>query len=333
MQRLLNNWKLKVLSLVLAVVLWSHVRGEVNPWETASFRVPLNGAAPSHLLVLNREKIPREVRVTLRAPRSRLRELKGFAPPNPLAPDETPTLNTGDVRASLDFSLARLGTQDVPVETRVAIEDAEFIAVKPSDIVVQLDQASQQERSIEAQIAPARGYLIDGVRLGAGSATIFGPSKALGRVRNVRAVIRSGPLALGVAKRIAAPLEAVDEEGDKVPEVVVEPPTVGAFATLRQEIIEKEVPLQARLVNAPPGDVLGAPEVIPERLKLRGPLLELEKIGALRVPLDADLAQRQGAFLQRRVAITLPPRVLVLAQGSSQDVGEVLVRAPLRSQR
>jgi hypothetical protein len=310
---------------VLAVVLWSHVRSEVNPWETATFRVPLSGAAPSRLLVLNREKIPREVHVTLRAPRSRMRELNGSALPNPLAPDEALLLNTSGVRASLDYSLARLGTQDIPVETQVTLGNVEFLASKPSDVVVQLDQAAQRDASIEAQPLPARGYLIESVRLGSTSATLFGPSKALERVQLVRAVVRSGPLKLDASKRIEAPLEAVDSDGDKVRDVVIEPSSIGVFATLREVITEKEVPLEARLLNAPPGDVLGDPQVLPSRLKLRGPMLELEKIGALRVPLNATLAQRQNEFVQRRITITLPPRVSVLGDA------EVLVRAPLRS--
>lgn len=332
MQRLLNNWKLKFLSLVLAIGLWSHVRGEVNPWETASFRVPLGVAAPSRLLVLNRDKLPREVRVTLRAPRSRLRELKGFAPPNPLsAPEAAPVLNTGALRASLDFSLAlslaRLGAQDVPVKIQAAVEDAEVIGVKPSDVVVQLDQAAQQDVLIEPRLAPARGYEIADVRLERAQATIFGPSKALARVQSVRALIRSGPLKLGEPQRIEAPLQAVDALGDKVREVTIEPSVVGALAILRQEMLEKEVPLQARVLNARPGQPIGEAQVLPGQLRLRGPRLELEKIGALLVPLDASLAQVRDGFLQRRVeigTIKLPPRVEVLGQR------EVLVRAPLR---
>lgn len=325
MQRLLNNWKFKLLSLVLAVGLWSHVRGEVNPWETASFRVPLRGGAPPRLLVLNRDKLPREVRVTLRAPRSRLRELKGFSPPNPLAaPDEAPLLNTGAVRASLDFSLARLGAQDVPVNVQASIEDAEVLGFKPSGVVVRLDQAAHQDLAIEAHAEPARGYLIEDVRLELSQATVFGSPNTLGRVQSLRAVVRSGPLRLGKPRRIEAPLEAVDARGDKVPSITVEPSTVGTLATLREEMLEKEVPLQARVLNLAPQQQVGEPQVLPERLSLRGPRLQVEKIGALRVPLDAWLAESEGGFLQRRVTIQLPPGVQVVSEG------EVLVRAPIK---
>ncbi len=325
MQRLLNNWNLKLLSLILAIGLWSHVRGEVNPWETMSFRVPLRDAAPSRLIVLNREKIPREVQVTLRAPRARLRELKGFAPPNPLAaPDEAPSLGNGAVRASLDFSLAQLGAQDVPVKAQASLEDAEVIGVKPANVVVHLDRAAQQELSIEAQLTSARGYSIEGVRLERSVATLFGPSKSLARVQSLRAIIRSGPLKLNAAHRIQALLEATDAGGERVPEVAVEPASVGAVAVLREQALQKDVPLQVSLVNVASGDTAGPPQVLPDHLTVSGPLLQIEKIGSLRIQVDASRAQKQDGFLQRRVQIELPPRVQVV--GSD----EVLVRARLR---
>ena len=46
MSRALNNWNLKLMALVLALALWSHVRGEVNPLESATFSVRLDARAP-----------------------------------------------------------------------------------------------------------------------------------------------------------------------------------------------------------------------------------------------------------------------------------------------
>lgn len=142
LQRLTHNWNLKLMSLVLAIALWSHVRGEVNPWETSSFRVPLQMQLPTQMVLLNRDKIPSTVKVTLRAPRSRLRELKGFTPPNPLAPaGDVPLLSREDVTARLDFSLARRGKQNVPIRVEVRGDDIEVIG-KPDDVVAVLDRVS-----------------------------------------------------------------------------------------------------------------------------------------------------------------------------------------------
>ena len=139
MSRLLNNWSLKLVALVIAIALWSHVRGEVNPLETATFTVPLLAVAPPGMTILNRGAIPREVRVTLRAPRVTLREFKGGVPLNPLAPPtDAPPLGARYVSASLDFPVPKVGTASAPVKVESLVEDAEVLGAKPTDVVVTL---------------------------------------------------------------------------------------------------------------------------------------------------------------------------------------------------
>ncbi len=139
MSRLLNNWTLKLVALVIAIALWSHVRGEVNPLETATFTVALQAVAPDGLTIVNRAAIPREVRVTLRAPRVMLREFKGGLPANPLAPpSDAPPLSARYISASLDFPVAKVGTTSAPVKIESLVGDAEVLGAKPTDVVVTL---------------------------------------------------------------------------------------------------------------------------------------------------------------------------------------------------
>ena len=125
------------MALVIAIALWSHVRGEVNPLETATFTVPLQAVAPDGLIIVNRDAIPREVRVTLRAPRVTLREFKGGLSLNPLAqPADAPQLGARYVRAELEFSVPKIGTASAPVKVESTIDDAEVLGAKPTDVVV-----------------------------------------------------------------------------------------------------------------------------------------------------------------------------------------------------
>ena len=127
------------MALVIAIALWSHVRGEVNPLETATFTVPLAATAPEGLTISNRSAIPRDVRVTLRAPRVTLREFKGVLSLNPLAqPADAPQISARYVRADLEFPVPKIGTVSAPVKVESLIDDAEVLGAKPSDVVVTL---------------------------------------------------------------------------------------------------------------------------------------------------------------------------------------------------
>src|SRR5687768_16641928 len=119
-----NNWNLKLTALVLAVVLWGHVRSTVNPWEAATFLVRLRSALPPSMVLVDGSKIPDTVKVTLGGPRLSLRQIKGVALANPLSPTgDVTSVTGGQVRAALDFSLARKGRQDVPVKAETTVED------------------------------------------------------------------------------------------------------------------------------------------------------------------------------------------------------------------
>lgn len=135
MHRLTNNWNLKLMALVLAIVLWSHVRGEVNPIDTVTYSLHLQAELPANLRVANKADIPRDVRVTLRAPRSVFRQINGMLPSLPItAQEDSRPLPVRYGNARLDFDLARPGMQEVPVRCDISVPNAELLGVNPSNV-------------------------------------------------------------------------------------------------------------------------------------------------------------------------------------------------------
>lgn len=142
MNRLLNNWPLKFASLALSVGLWSHVRGESNPLETATFSVRLATKVPEQLKLASTDA-PKMVRVTVQAPHLELRALGGVSLPlaNPLTSSDAdaPPLPNNSVVASLDFSDVSGDSdtpQTVPVRVESRSEDVEILGVKPASVSV-----------------------------------------------------------------------------------------------------------------------------------------------------------------------------------------------------
>ncbi|MDF2440565.1 MAG: hypothetical protein JWN98_1549, partial [Abditibacteriota bacterium] len=279
LQRLTHNWNLKLMSLVLAIALWSHVRGEVNPWETTSFRVPLQLDLPSQMVLLNRDKIPATVKVTLRAPRSRLRELKGFTPPNPLAPTaDVPLLSREEVTARLDFSLARLGKQNVPIRVEVRGDDIEVIG-KPDDVVAVLDRAASARLPVQPDLSVPRGYEVREVVPAVHDAVVFGPANVLERVASVQAPLRSGSLSLNTSKTVLVPLVAVDAQGEAIEELRIEPAKINISATLREQIVSRRVRVTPKLRGAAGSGVdISSVRVTPRFLLVRGPHRVIDRL-------------------------------------------------------
>jgi YbbR domain-containing protein len=322
MHRLAHNWILKLTSLVLAIGLWSHVREQVNPWEIASFRTRLVVDAPAGFVLQNAEDVPRTVTVMMRGPHLTLRQLKGGAPSNPLASGEdAPLLTTSSVRATLDFSSPHRGEQKVPVKVETKLEDVEVVGAKPNEIAVKLDTAARRKVAVKAHFDLPSVWRVIDVELGAKRAEVSGASQALARVKNVRASIAGKISAPGPLQFERVRLEAVDEDGEVVPGLEIEPSTIRVRATIAERQVEKTVPVEVQLSGeVARGYVAGEAQVEPARVTLRGAQSALAKITSIEAPLDLHDAQQD---IVRRVHLTAPAGTEFVSSRS------VLIRVPV----
>jgi len=307
MNLLSHNWNLKLMALALAVVLWGHVRSTVNPWETATFLVRLRSSAPPRMVFVDGSKVPDTVKVTVGGPRLSLRQIKGVALANPLSPTgDVISLTSGQVRAALDFSLARKGRQDVPVKAEATVEDVEVIGVNPSNVVVVLDPAASRELTLRPQFLSnlPRGFHLEKVIAQPERASVSGPSEALARVASLRAQAKPQNLKADVPRTLQATVVALDARGRIVLGVVVEPPTASISATLREERIKRRVRVTVKIKGSlAPGYRIVEVDVTPARLSLSGPRHAFENVAALSVPLDVNGIK---TTLHKRVSVALP---------------------------
>lgn len=311
--RFTHNWTLKLTALVLAIALWSHVRGQVNPWENATFKARLRVETPRGFVLLNARQIPSDVTVTLRGPRLALRALKGPTPANPLATGEdAPLLASSQARAMLDLSDPHKGEQDAPVKVIADLEDIEVVGIKPNAIMVELDAAETRRFNIRPDLPTVPDLVLERATPAVARVEVSGLSSQLDRVSRVRARVPADKIAPGVLRGgkiqlSKIPLLAVDARGATVENVRLEPESVNLEITAREKQEEKTVRVAVTTSGDPiSGYAIGEIDVVPETLKIRGPRRILEKLDAL--PIKVDVKNYKGDF-NRRVAVELPDGV------------------------
>ena len=330
MNLLLNNWKLKLTSLVIAIALWGHVRNEVNPSEDAIFRVQLSAPPPPpNLIILNAKDIPAMVKVNVKALRLTLRELKGVAPSNPLmVSEEAPMLTPSQMRATLDFSLARPGKQPVPIKIETSLENLGDITPKLNDVVLEFAAAASAELEIEPQFSgeSLQDYIVDEVTLVPRRARVFGPADAIARVARLRARIAAPRNLAGELSVNATPLEPVDRAGRVLTNVRVDPETVAVSAMLHEKTTRAIVPLALRVEgDAAPGFAVQGSEIAPARIAVNGTRAALAKLKE--IPARLSVAGEK-APLRRRVRLELPPGVTLAEKQEIWATAQIVPATP-----
>ncbi len=154
-----EDWFLKVLSLVLAVVLWHFVGGEDRVDKNVMIPIEIINL-PRDLIISNQFK--KEIEVTVSGPRSLILEMTSRA-----------------ITRQVDLSSASPGTMviendndHIPVPRGITVQ-----RVQPSSIILSLDKLIQKQYPISArtvgEVAP--GYLLQSLKMDPDVITITGP--------------------------------------------------------------------------------------------------------------------------------------------------------------
>jgi len=158
-----KDWILKVISLVLAVILWSFVGGEDRVDKNVMIPLEIINL-PRDLVISNQFK--KEIEVSVSGPRSLIMEMSRRAEPR-----------------QVDLSSATPGTmviendaKKVPVPRGITVQ-----RVQPSSIILSLDKLIQKQFPVTAKKVGrvAKGYYVKSLKTDPDVITITGPQTTL----------------------------------------------------------------------------------------------------------------------------------------------------------
>lgn len=227
-----NNWKYKLLALMVSLILWFHVNSERNPQSSRTFDVSLRtvGVARSHIAELD---IPK-VSVTVAGLKTTV-----------------DALTKEDVEAWVDLGKVHLGpdvTQaSLAVEKRLprAVENELDVTVSPIKVGVRVE--AMRERRLPVEVAftsdPPPGYSYGTPLLTPDSVAIRGTVSALAKVGHILLTLEGD--AAGSATDDYYEVSAVDSSSNAVAGVTIKPGKVKA----KLEMVE--VPATKTVIVSP----------------------------------------------------------------------------------
>src|SRR5918996_1672977 len=220
MSFILRNWQLKVGAITLATVLYTGLVFSESFTETrlripaAPIGHPEGVAAASDIFVLTPP--PNTVEIVYRAANDS----------GPIGPDH--------FRATVDlaeYDLAHVGDpQPLSVRVEALLEGIEVLSVNPSVVNVALDTVAGRDVPIRVDYGePAEGLRVDDPVVSADDeqideVTATGPATFLERVDGAVARVLIQPSGIDIESEVV--LEAVDANGQPVPNIELEPESV-----------------------------------------------------------------------------------------------------------
>jgi YbbR domain-containing protein len=185
-----KEWILKVISLCLAVLLWSFVGGEDDVEKNVMVPVEVINL-PADLIISNKYK--KDIEVTVRGPRSAIVQMQ----------KERSARQIDLSKATPGTRVERMEEESIPVNRGVKV-----LRVQPSSIILSLDHLTRKELPINPVTigSVATGYVLKQLTIDPKSITINGPETILSRVD----VIQTTPInlqGLSQSMQLQIPLE------------------------------------------------------------------------------------------------------------------------------
>lgn len=209
LSNLSRNIRTLLWALALSLAVWVAAVTSADPDEVRTYPEPIPvlivGQDPG--LVIN-NAIPKEVHVTLRAPRSIWDQL---------------TAHPDDIRAVLDLSGLSSGEHTLDIQVQVDLRPVRIVTVNPASVPLEMEPLVTRTFTVELTLSgqPAIGYQVGDPTFDPTQVTVAGPQSLVERVARVRVPVNVDSIRESIDQSI--PIEALGQDNQPISGVSIHP--------------------------------------------------------------------------------------------------------------
>lgn len=247
--------------------------------------------------------------------------------------DQSSTLTPNSFQAVASLQGLGPGVHRVPIQVSSSIR--QVLVLEPDPETVDMELAPIITRSmpinvnLDQQGFPA-AYQVSGSAVTFPmTATVTGPEPLVDQINQVQALVSLDGVTSSVRERYG--LEAVDQEGQPIPEIKLDPAEVQVNVPIRQRVDARTVSVRAIPNGTPPaGYWLSDLSVTPASVTLQGDSSQLDQVGSYVDTLPVDISQAAGD-LKTQVPLDLPAGVQAIdSEGRRIETVDVEARIAAR---
>lgn len=218
-----ENMPARLMSLLIACMLWVYVTMDKNPTIERGYDVHLNQLnIPSTMTVYN---APDTIRVRLRGPRTILSDKTG-----------------SEITASVDLKNVVRGQQKLPVQVRTRV--GEVIAVIPKEVPLYVDVLDHKTVPVNTRMigAAREDMALGNITIEPNNVEIRGAANQIAKISRVIAPVdvtdKDGNF------ESESNLVAINDDGYDVPDMTISPNRVTVKATMMPQMLTVNLPVQ-----------------------------------------------------------------------------------------
>ena len=254
------NWQsvtIKVLSLLLAVILWVYVSNEQkNPQAERELDVNLEvaGLAPDYMITGG---LPENVRIIVQGYNNRLT-----------------AMSASDFRAQVIVPAETTGLVTLPV--LVSSPSGLHVQVQPAVVGIYIDTFMEKTVPVVVSVqgAASPGYTAESPQPRPATVKVRGNKQAVGGVEQVYAVINIESAQYRIEQSLTLSTDAAG--------VSISPDTVRVVVPVKQNVITKTLPVTPQIIGEPAkGYTVGEVKAEPDQLQVSGLPADLDELTEL----------------------------------------------------
>lgn len=307
-----------LVTVILTLAIWSYVIEQTNPTER-----PLIDSIPLDVV-----GVPPDMTLMTTPPATVAAEVRTTA-------EIRPGLRGEHFQATVSVAELEPGIHDVPVNVETGVRLVQVIDVEPETIRLELARFVTETIPVTVNLpdrqAVSAAYEITGrPRATPGEVQVTGPAPLVEQVAQVLATISATNATTTI--REIRPLQALDEQGNQVEGVALEPSQVQVTVVVSRRQNARDVGVRAVTAGAPPeGYWLSGLSVSPAAVTLRGDPALLDQINGFVNTEPVDVSEVRGQ-LNIQTPLDLPPGTTAIdSTGTPIHVVTVHVQTSVRS--
>lgn len=259
MDKIKNNFTLKVLSLSMAIVMWSYVMGRENPVITRDYKdiqvslTNIESLERDNLVVMG----PKEASVNVR--------VKGKK-----SDMDKDKFSSKKIEASVDLSGYQEGSVKVPVKVELfdQLSSIEIVNYEPTNILFDIDKYITKEKSVIIKTVGniSEDFIIEDIISKPNNILISGPRSWVNQVEEVVGIV-------DITNRnsdsnVTVPIKLLDDKGNDIRGIDKEPGVIDVYLPIMRSV---SLPVEIQTENELPDDyIITDIKAFPDTVAVKG---------------------------------------------------------------